>query len=89
VILDRYSYSGIAYTSAKGIEVDWCFATEKGLPKPDVVYYLKVNDIKELESRGGYGEERYERVEFQEKVKKIYEDHLISKDWIEINAVQS
>jgi dTMP kinase len=55
VVLDRYSYSGIAYTAAKGIEVDWCIATEKGLPKPDFVYYLKVNNIKDLESRGGYG----------------------------------
>lgn len=55
VVLDRYSYSGIAYTASKGIDVDWCVATEKGLPKPDVVFYLQVGDIKELESRGGWG----------------------------------
>ena len=30
----------MAYTAAKGIDIDWCIDTEKGLPKPDYVYYL-------------------------------------------------
>ena len=24
ILADRYSYSGIAYTAAKGIDYDWC-----------------------------------------------------------------
>ena len=45
VVLDRYSYSGIAYTAAKGIDIDWCILTEKGLPKPDIVFYLKCENM--------------------------------------------
>lgn len=63
-------------------------ATEKGLPKPDVVFYLKANSIKELESRGDYGLERYEKIEFQEKVKRIYEENLFDSEWVSIDAIQ-
>lgn len=64
LILDRYSYSGIAYSNAKGIDYDWCLSPEKGLPKPDLVIYLKANNICDLEKREGYGDEVYEKVEF-------------------------
>ena len=47
----------MAYTAAKGIDIDWCIDTEKGLPKPDYVYYLYFDDLAKLENRGGYGEE--------------------------------
>ncbi len=40
VILDRYSYSGIAYSHAKGLDYNWCRNTEIGLPEPDTVFYL-------------------------------------------------
>ena len=82
VILDWYSYSGIAYTAAKGIEVDWCIATEKGLPLPDVIVYLKFKDLDGLKNRDGYGEEIYEKIEFQQKVKNVYEESLVTEDWI-------
>ena len=45
LILDRYSYSGVAYTAAKGIDFNWAMVTEQGLPKPDIVIYLKANNI--------------------------------------------
>ena len=32
-------------------------------------------------SRGGAGEERYERVDFQKKVKTIFEDKLADSTW--------
>ena len=48
LILDRYSYSGIAYSNAKGIDIDWCMSPEKGLPKPDLVIYLKADNIYDL-----------------------------------------
>jgi thymidylate kinase len=35
----------MAYTAAKGIDIDWCIDTEKGLPKPDYVYYLYFDDL--------------------------------------------
>lgn len=57
VIVDRYSYSGVAYSAAKGLDFDWCYAPEKGLLKPDAVFYLKTS-ADSLTNRGQYGEER-------------------------------
>ena len=48
LVLDRYSYSGTAYTSAKGIDYDWCMNSEKGLLKPDIIVYLTVDEIEKL-----------------------------------------
>ncbi|KAJ0700792.1 putative dTMP kinase [Helianthus annuus] len=43
LIVDRYSYSGVAFSSAKGLDIEWC---------------------KKAAERGGYGGERYEKLEF-------------------------
>ena len=70
MVVDRYAYSGVAYSAAKGIpgmELDWCKAPDKGLPAPDKVFYLQL-DHATAAARGGYGEERYEKQAFQEKV---------------------
>lgn len=72
VVLDRYSYSGIAYSAAKGLDMEWCKGPETGLPKPDKVFFFKCPP--ELaRQRAEYGGERYEKLEFQEKVAKVYE----------------
>jgi len=71
VVCDRYVYSGIAYSAAKGLDLEWCRAPDKGLPKPDLVLYMNVSpDV--ARQRGGYGEERYEKAEFQAKVGKQF-----------------
>lgn len=88
VICDRYYYSGIAYTAAKGIDFDWCQYPDKGLIEPDIVFYLNLS-IDEAEKRGGYGQERYEKREFQEKVKMIYENNLKTINWIVVDANNS
>ncbi|XP_045823966.1 ATP-dependent RNA helicase DBP2-like isoform X2 [Trifolium pratense] len=51
LIVDRYSYSGVAFSSAKGLNIEWC---------------------KEAAERGGYGDERYKKLEFQKKVAEHY-----------------
>lgn len=61
IILDRYSYSGIAYSTAKGIDLNWCMVTEQGLPKPDLVIYLKTDQVESISQRDGFGEEIYEK----------------------------
>lgn len=71
LIVDRYSYSGVAFTSAKGLDIEWCKAPEIGLLAPDLVVYLEITPEKAAE-RGGYGTERYEKVEFQKKVAECY-----------------
>uniref|UniRef100_A0A2P2JHW8 dTMP kinase n=1 Tax=Rhizophora mucronata TaxID=61149 RepID=A0A2P2JHW8_RHIMU len=40
LIVDRYSYSGVAFSSAKGLDIEWCKAPEVGLLAPDLVVYL-------------------------------------------------
>ncbi|CAA0808784.1 P-loop containing nucleoside triphosphate hydrolases superfamily protein [Striga hermonthica] len=69
LIVDRYSFSGVAFSSAKGLDMKWCKAPEAGLLAPDVVIYL---DISRAAERGGYGGERYEKLEFQKKVAQSY-----------------
>ncbi|KAK9101627.1 hypothetical protein Scep_025057 [Stephania cephalantha] len=71
LIVDRYSYSGVAFTSAKGLDIEWCKAPERGLLAPDLVLYLDISP-EEAAKRGGYGGERYEQLEFQRKVSQQY-----------------
>ena len=91
LVVDRYAYSGVAYTAAKpGMDFEWCKQCDAGLIKPDllVCYYInkfilsviRINlfvilikvfmDTKlvDVEKREGFGEERYENVDFQSKV---------------------
>lgn len=67
VVADRYSYSGVAFSAAKGLDRGWCEAQETGLPAPDAVLYLALS-LDEAATRGGFGEERYETRDLQEKV---------------------
>lgn len=68
IVLDRYLYSGIAFSVIKGLSEAWCRAPEFGLPEPDVILFLDI-DPHIAQSRGGYGEERYERTEVQRSVR--------------------
>jgi hypothetical protein len=68
VLADRYSYSGVAYSVAQGLPAEWCKGTEAGLPAPDLVVFLKLSPAAAAQ-RAGYGEERYENVGMQTKVR--------------------
>eukprot|EP00262_Sarcandra_glabra_P006543 TRINITY_DN1887_c0_g1_i5.p1 TRINITY_DN1887_c0_g1~~TRINITY_DN1887_c0_g1_i5.p1 ORF type:complete len:231 (-),score=20.86 TRINITY_DN1887_c0_g1_i5:359-1051(-) len=72
LVVDRYSYSGVVFSAAKGLDIEWCKAPEMGLLAPDLVVYLDIPPEKASE-RGGYGEERYEQLEFQRKVAQHYQ----------------
>uniref|UniRef100_A0AAV1UW29 Thymidylate kinase n=1 Tax=Peronospora matthiolae TaxID=2874970 RepID=A0AAV1UW29_9STRA len=72
VILDRYSFSGVAFSAAKtGMSLDWCWAPETGLPKPDAVIFLDV-PVAQTAARGNFGQERYEKMDFQGKVRQNF-----------------
>jgi dTMP kinase len=75
VILDRYHYSGAAYSMANGLERTWCEQVDAGLPKVDILIYLDVSpcDVRSLVSeRLTKTAERYERHDFLEKVAQSY-----------------
>ncbi len=70
LVLDRYAYSGVAYSMAKPYLKDgrdWCVNVESGLPKPDSVFYLQISS-EEASKRKGFGAERYEEKIFQCRV---------------------
>ena len=85
IIVDRYSYSGVAFSSAKGLDFEWCKMPEKGLLKPDLVVYLTLT-AEAMARRGGFGIERYETSEIQKNVKKVYERMIESPLWQVIDA---
>uniref|UniRef100_H3G9R6 Thymidylate kinase n=1 Tax=Phytophthora ramorum TaxID=164328 RepID=H3G9R6_PHYRM len=74
VVMDRYSFSGVAFSAAKsGMSLDWCWAPERGLPKPDAVVFLDV-PVTQTTTRADFGQERYETSAFQEKVYRNFHD---------------
>ena len=88
LVVDRYSYSGVAYTAAKkGLDLEWCKITEIGLPKPDLVLYLQLS-TEDAAKRPGYGEEIYENKEFQSRVEDNYK-LLKEPGWWIVDAGQS
>ncbi|GLI69174.1 hypothetical protein VaNZ11_013743, partial [Volvox africanus] len=72
LILDRYSYSGVAYSAAKGIshlDSEYCRSVEVGLPAADLVVFMEMPP-EQAAARGGFGAERYETLAFQRKARR-------------------
>ncbi|GFR40521.1 hypothetical protein Agub_g1090 [Astrephomene gubernaculifera] len=87
LVLDRYSYSGVAYTAAKGVPgltMEYCKSLEVLLPAADLVVHMAMTP-EATAARGGYGQERYEKVEFQKKVMEAFES-LRDERWAVIDA---
>ena len=89
IVCDRYAYSGVTYSSCKGLDFQWCLNADRGLIKPDLVIYIEV-DLKVIAERAGFGEERYEKTEFQTKVKeqfnKFKEMYAGSQHWVTVQG---
>lgn len=74
VLCDRYYYSGIVYSAAKqnpALTLQWARAPEIGLPRPDLVLFLDL-DEEQARARGGFGSEVYERGEMQKRVRDLF-----------------
>lgn len=71
VVCDRYAFSGVTYSVAKGLDFEWCMGADRGLIQPDLVVYFNAS-AEELALRSGFGEERFERIEFQQLVDQAY-----------------
>ncbi|KAG2171590.1 hypothetical protein INT43_008316 [Umbelopsis isabellina] len=71
LVVDRYAYSGVAFTAAKGLDISWCRNPDIGLLTPDLVLFLDL-PIESAERRGGFGEERYEKRDMQIKVRELF-----------------
>ena len=85
----------MAFSAVKAsLSFEWCTFPDIGLPEPDLVLFLDVSPVV-ARSRGGYGEERYEKEEMQRSVrdifKRIEKEAKQSKDmhrmnWVTIDA---
>lgn len=74
MLCDRYYYSGIVYSAAKQnptLSLAWARHPEVGLPRPDMVLFLDLDEEK-ARARGGWGGELYERAEMQKRVRDLF-----------------
>ncbi|KAH8550105.1 putative thymidylate kinase [Umbelopsis sp. PMI_123] len=71
LVVDRYVYSGVAFTAAKGLDINWCKQPDVGMLTPDLVLFLDL-PIEAAEQRGGFGDERYEKRDMQIKVRELF-----------------
>ncbi|KAJ3412058.1 hypothetical protein HDV05_001338 [Chytridiales sp. JEL 0842] len=93
VVVDRYAYSGVAYTAAKEnplLPLEWCKAQDSGILKPDLVLFLDVPP-EDARGREAYGEERYEKLEFQQRVRRVFLEDMRGEGcvWEVLDARQS
>lgn len=74
VLCDRYYHSGIVYSAAKrnpALSLGWARNPEVGLPRPDLVLFLDL-DEEQARARGGWGGEVYEKGEMQRRVRELF-----------------
>jgi len=71
VVCDRYAFSGVAYSAAKGLDFEWCQAPDRGLPCPDGVFFMRV-DPEVGAARANFGDERYENADMQARVREEF-----------------
>lgn len=69
------------------MNLSWCSAPDTGLPRPDLVVFLHVSP-EEAARRGGFGEERYEKRDVQERVRGLFGEvgGLVGEDWRVVDA---
>ena len=75
VVVDRYYYSGCVYSAAKQnptLSLEWARQPDVGLPRPDLCIFLDISP-EEAAQRGGYGSERYEQQDLQNRVRDLFE----------------
>ncbi|KAH6881595.1 thymidylate kinase-domain-containing protein [Alternaria rosae] len=94
IIVDRYYYSGCVYSAAKqnpSMSLEWCRKPEVGLPRPDLCLFLDIS-AEGAAKRGGYGNEKYEKKEMQDRVRELFETMMQKKegeDFVRIDAGES
>ena len=71
VLCDRYAFSGVAFSAAKGLPLAWCRAPDVELPTPDLTLFLDLAP-EQAAARGGYGTERYEKEALQARVRALF-----------------
>lgn len=89
IVCDRFAFSGCAYSAAKGLDMPWCMEPDRGLISPDCVFFLDVSETVGM-ARTAFGDERYEKGEFQASVRKCFKCPSLRHGvkWIDIDAAR-
>ncbi|XP_007884995.1 thymidylate kinase isoform X1 [Callorhinchus milii] len=90
LIVDRYAFSGVAFTSAKPeFTLTWCKQPDVGIPKPDLILFLQLSPSDAMK-RGDFGNERYENRHFQEQVLRQFNELMQDENlnWKVMDASQ-
>jgi dTMP kinase len=86
VLCDRYAFSGVAFSAAKGLPLAWCRAPDVELPTPDLTLFLDLAP-EQAAARGGYGTERYEKEALQARVRALFKSMGDeTPGWVTIDA---
>ena len=91
VVIDRYYYSGIVYSAAKGkadLSLKWARDPEIGLPRPDVCVFLDIAP-EAAAKRGGFGREKYETNAMQKRVRELFYELIATSDGLDICVVDA
>ena len=91
VLCDRYYYSGVFYSAAKAnpaLTLPWARAPEVGLPRPDLVLFLDLEE-EVAKARGGWGGELYEKAEMQRRVRELFWGLSLGRIAVEGSAVRA
>ena len=67
--------------------LEWCKGSDRGLPAPDLVLYLKL-PVEAARQRSEFGRERYEQTDFQEEVERQFACMAETEAWHTLDAAQ-
>jgi len=70
------------------MSLEWCRKPDVGLPRPDLCVFLDIS-AEDAAKRGGYGTEKYEKKEMQDRVRELFETLMERKegeDFVRIDA---
>jgi dTMP kinase len=73
------------------LSLAWSRHPEEGLPRPDLCLFLDIS-AQDAAKRGGWGEERYEKEELQQRVRHLFSAIRATddgSDFVTIDAGQS
>jgi dTMP kinase len=68
--------------------LEWCRKPEVGLPRPDLCLFLDIS-VEDSAKRGGYGTEKYEKKDMQDRVRGLFEELMRKKegeDFVRVDA---
>lgn len=86
IIVNRYTASNIVYGTANGLDREWLWNLERGLPRPDLTIVLDV-DPEVAKARKEKRTDSYEKdLDLQKEVRRIYLDFAHIYNWAIVDA---